>query len=198
MMGDLRLLHSTVFHQIIDDLEDWATSYGLEALKMNMLSGGTGFGGIGGSSSSVSSSFSFWSDWYASNSLLFTKPQTDTWEQRKNVLAVHEQLTKEEQCESPTQWIQGEKKTSGHFYQMSRTPTQCGTVILTLNPTLWCIVQRTAMRSGHSATCHGCELQKWLCRHFDGHAVFQVRLVPFDGCLTVFWLYSTHSELCGL
>lgn len=28
----------------------------------------------------------------------------------KNVLAVHEQLTKEEQCESPTQWIQGGKK----------------------------------------------------------------------------------------
>lgn len=102
-----------------------------------------------------------------------------------------------------TMWVtntvdSGGKKTSGHFYQMSRTPTQCGTVILTLNPTLWCIVQRTAMRSGHSATCHGCKLQKWLCRHFDGHAVFQVRLVPFDGCLTVFWLYSTHSELCGL
>lgn len=38
---------------------------------MNMLSGATALGGIGGSSSSVSSSFS--SDWYASNSLLFSK-----------------------------------------------------------------------------------------------------------------------------
>lgn len=43
---------------------------------MNMLSGAgaTRLGGVGGSSSSVSSSL--WSAWYASNSLLFTKPQT--------------------------------------------------------------------------------------------------------------------------
>lgn len=57
---------------------------------MNMLSGATGLGVIGGSSSSVSSSMSFWSDWYASNSLLFTKKQREVRED-KNALAVHEQ-----------------------------------------------------------------------------------------------------------
>lgn len=47
-------------------------SYGLEALKMNMLSGAgaSRLGGVGGSSSSDSSSSS--SSWFASNSLLFT------------------------------------------------------------------------------------------------------------------------------
>ena len=49
-------------------------SYGLEALKMNMLSGAgaTRFGGVWGSSSSVSSSLS---GSYTSKSLLFTKTQ---------------------------------------------------------------------------------------------------------------------------
>lgn len=49
-------------------------SYGLEALKMNMLSGAGAirFGGVRGSSSSVSSSLS---ELYTSKSLLFTKTQ---------------------------------------------------------------------------------------------------------------------------
>lgn len=61
-------------------------TYGLEALKMNMLSGATGLGGIGGSSSSVSSSLSFCSDWYASNSLLFTETQTEAQKKREKEL----------------------------------------------------------------------------------------------------------------
>lgn len=62
-------------------------TYGLEALKMNMLSGAAAsrLGGVGGSSSSDSSSSS--SVWFASNSLLFTaksvKEDTAFW-QRTN------------------------------------------------------------------------------------------------------------------
>ena len=60
---------------------------------MNMLSGAAGLGGLCGSSSSVSSSFS--SDWYASNSLLFTKTQIEVQEDREkkeNALAALGQL----------------------------------------------------------------------------------------------------------
>lgn len=78
-------------NRVLINLEAFVDTYGLEALKMNMLSGATGLGGIGGSSSSVSSSFSLsLSDWYASNSLLFTEPQTEVQKEReKIVLAVH-------------------------------------------------------------------------------------------------------------
>lgn len=66
-------------------------SHGLEALKMNMLSGAAGLAGTGGSppSSSVSSSLSVCSELYASNSLLFPK----TCERgEQNASAVHGRL----------------------------------------------------------------------------------------------------------
>ena len=66
---------------------DFAASYGLEALKMNMLSGATRLGGVGGSSSSVSSSL--WSELYASNSLLFTKTQTDVTRGEKKMFQLY-------------------------------------------------------------------------------------------------------------
>lgn len=34
---------------------------------------------------------------------------------------------------------------------------------------------------GHGVTCHGCELQKGLCRHFNCHAALLLELVTFDG-----------------
>lgn len=70
--------------KVLINLVAFVDTYGLEALKMNILSGATGLGGIGGSSSSVSSSFSSSpSDWYASNSLLFTEPQTEVQKERE-------------------------------------------------------------------------------------------------------------------
>lgn len=72
--------------KVLIELVAYANTYGLEALKMNMLSGATGLGGMGGSSSSVSSSSSFSpSDWYASNSLLFTEPQTEVQREREKM-----------------------------------------------------------------------------------------------------------------
>lgn len=61
-----------VYSNIPGNSVDFVQSYGLEALKMNMLSGAgaSRLGGVGGSSSSDSSSSSSVS--FSSNSLLFT------------------------------------------------------------------------------------------------------------------------------
>ncbi len=120
----------------------FVSSYGLEALKMNMLSGTTRLGGDGASSSSSSSSVSssLWSEWYGSNSLLFTKTQAEVRERGRNCLScTWTTVTKKEQCESPAQWNH-QKKTQrvALSTDVRNTYTRWSRVILMLNPILWC------------------------------------------------------------
>lgn len=62
----------------------------------------------------------------------------------------------------------------------------------------WQQRSETEVRSDHTATCHGSELQQRLWRHFNCHAAFQVALVTLDGHWAALWLDGLHSELCGL
>lgn len=87
-----------------------------------------------------------------------------------------------------------------HSYQMSETPTHGDTKwywhYIPLHDSQQGSV--TAMRSANSATCHGCELQQWLCRHLDDHASLQVGLVTFNGNPPVLGLNGAHGVLRGL
>lgn len=112
---------------------DFIASYGLDDLKMNMLSGATRLGGVGATSSSSVSS-SIWSELYASNSLLFPKRQIDRDSQgcerrEENVLAVQEQLW---QIKNNVSHRAGagaggfiwKRLQEWHSHQMSETPTR--------------------------------------------------------------------------
>lgn len=136
---ELKKRNTTAFHLIISDLVYFVASYGLEALKMNMLSGAGAarLGGVGGSSSSSSSSVSssLWSGWYASNSLLFTKTQTEVRQKRRKCFSCIWTAITTKVKHSTTLHSRKTARVA-HLSDVRNTYTSWSRVILTLRPTV--------------------------------------------------------------
>lgn len=101
-------------------------------------------------------------------------------------------MTKKEQGESSTKWINQEKALLDQIRCHQKHPHK----VIQSNSEI--SLRGVSQQWEVIATCHGCELQQRLCRHFNRHASLQVLLVTFDGDWPTLRLDGPHSEFCGL